>query len=620
MATINLYTYGIAHGNQKIRYALNKQLPGDPVSAEMLGGTEAESVITQFSNVREAQATKCDKPIAEMIHSFSPEESKRITPELVNKIGNEVATTMFPGHQVLVVTHLDRGHYHNHILVNRHHTETGKLTRDDFRTLKKLRNTNDRICKEYGLSIPNQEKQEREARMPKDVAQMIKHGRASYIADMMQKADYARSIATSYGQYQGILSEFGINTRVEKKNISYYYPGRETPKRGKTMGVLYDKSGLESAFKANDERFQDNPKLRSILTGKLKQIKSEPGAMKNLSEQLVGETGGHFKSGVKDYSKHEIVPRREARWARASEEELSQCRVPIDEMRKARRTNIITYCKQNNIEVIEKKPGVHVLKGRPYVEVSDYEWTNKKNNTRGSLIDLVAAHKQMTFLESIAEINGNKRLLLLQNEIGEVKRNYTSFYVPKQDRESSQSALYHLGQLLDRHGAKQEFASQLLKSNQAQVAKGGMIRLFGKDDANGAIEYVKEDGEKWTKQKRGQFTQPFFSVGGNGRKANVFADPFTFMRGRGKDLFSEKKGSDAVLALMEPNADIVDRFLSGHRSVDTLRIVVSDPAKPTKAELDFFGNLKTRYQSHGIAIEFISIEKSMPGRGLSLER
>ena len=68
------------------------------------------------------------------------------------------------------------------------------------------------------------------------------------------------------------------------------------------------------------------------------------------------------------------------------------------------------------------------------------------------------------------------------------------------------------------------------------------------------------------------------------------------------------------------NADVVDGFLSGHRSIDTLRIVAADPAKPSKSELDFFGILKSRYHAHGIAIEFISIEKAMPGRGLSLER
>ena len=131
MATINLYTYSVAHGNEKVRYALRKQLPGDPVSSELCD-MEAETVIQQFAALRDAHDSQCAKPIAEMIHSFSPEESKRIGPELVNKLGHEVATAVFPGHQAIVVTHLDRGHLHNHIILNRHHFQTGKLTRDEI--------------------------------------------------------------------------------------------------------------------------------------------------------------------------------------------------------------------------------------------------------------------------------------------------------------------------------------------------------------------------------------------------------------------------------------------------------------------------------------------------------
>lgn len=109
-------------------------------------------------------------------------------------------------------------------------------------------------------------------------------------------------------------------------------------------------------------------------------------------------------------------------------------------------------------------------------------------------------------------------------------------------------------------------------------------------------------------------------MGGNGRKANVYVDPFTFMRGRGERLFPEKKESAGILALMEPDARAVDHFLSGERNVDSLHVVVADPKNPTQAELDFFNTLKSRYHQHGVAIEFTSIEKTMPGRGLSLER
>lgn len=105
----------------------------------------------------------------------------------------------------------------------------------------------------------------------------------------------------------------------------------------------------------------------------------------------------------------------------------------------------------------------------------------------------MAAHKQISFLAAIAEINGNKRLLLLQNEMGEVKRTYTSFYIPKGERDGSPKAIQHLGKLLERHGVKKDYTNELLKSGQAQVSASGLVRLFGKDDEHGTLEYVKDD-------------------------------------------------------------------------------------------------------------------------------
>ena len=48
------------------------------------------------------------------IQSFSPNE--KITPELVHQIGAELAQKMAPGFQVIVSTHVDKDHLHNHIL------------------------------------------------------------------------------------------------------------------------------------------------------------------------------------------------------------------------------------------------------------------------------------------------------------------------------------------------------------------------------------------------------------------------------------------------------------------------------------------------------------------------
>jgi len=98
------------------------------------------------------------------------------------------------------------------------------------------------------------------------------------------------------------------------------------------------------------------------------------------------------------------------------------------------------------------------------VDISEYEWVNKRNKTKGSLIEFVAAHKNMSFVQAIAEINGNKRLLLLEQHLGEIKRSFTSFYIPKEKQLAKMEAMTRIGHLLSFHGADPKNAETLFKS------------------------------------------------------------------------------------------------------------------------------------------------------------
>ena len=50
------------------------------------------------------------------IQSFSPNDN--VTPETVHRFGVEYAKLCFPNYQVVVSTHVDKEHLHNHIIVN----------------------------------------------------------------------------------------------------------------------------------------------------------------------------------------------------------------------------------------------------------------------------------------------------------------------------------------------------------------------------------------------------------------------------------------------------------------------------------------------------------------------
>ncbi len=87
-----------------------------------------------------------------IIQSFSPGEA---TPDQVHQIGCEFAQRFLADRfECTVSTHLDRGHLHNHIVVNSVSYKDGKMFRSDFDAYYKgIRKISDELCRENRLSV-----------------------------------------------------------------------------------------------------------------------------------------------------------------------------------------------------------------------------------------------------------------------------------------------------------------------------------------------------------------------------------------------------------------------------------------------------------------------------------
>ena len=58
------------------------------------------------------------------VQSFS--ETDDLTPQEVNAIGLELARRAFPGYEVVIATHVDTNHLHNHLVINSVSCENGR--------------------------------------------------------------------------------------------------------------------------------------------------------------------------------------------------------------------------------------------------------------------------------------------------------------------------------------------------------------------------------------------------------------------------------------------------------------------------------------------------------------
>lgn len=81
--------------------------------------------------------------------SFKPGE---VDAETAHEIGVKLAKELFFDYQVIVATHLDKAHLHNHLLLNSV-SLSGRKFNATKASYRQMRAVSDRLCKEYGLSI-----------------------------------------------------------------------------------------------------------------------------------------------------------------------------------------------------------------------------------------------------------------------------------------------------------------------------------------------------------------------------------------------------------------------------------------------------------------------------------
>ena len=87
-------------------------------------------------------------------HAFQSFKEGEVTPEQAHEIGVKLAQEMWGDRfEVIVSTHFNTKHYHNHFVINSVSFKDGKKYYDNRVNYAKLRELSDSLCQEYGLSV-----------------------------------------------------------------------------------------------------------------------------------------------------------------------------------------------------------------------------------------------------------------------------------------------------------------------------------------------------------------------------------------------------------------------------------------------------------------------------------
>ena len=175
-----------------------------------------------------------------IIQSFAPGE---ITPELAHELGIRFIHEHLPEYEVVLGTHVDKGHIHNHIAFNSVNAKTGMKYHSTAESYyQQIRKISDRLCREHGLSVVMETG-------GKGISyaewKLHKAGVLTLRELFDQDVEECLSQAMDLGQFYALMEDHGYTVKHHSNYPSFIPDGYTHPYRIKRKGKAWTEDDIE---------------------------------------------------------------------------------------------------------------------------------------------------------------------------------------------------------------------------------------------------------------------------------------------------------------------------------------------------------------------------------------
>lgn len=180
------------------------------------------------------------------IQSFKPDPN--LTPELVHRMGRSFCRMAFGDNvQMVIATHVDKGHLHNHILINTYGVDGHKYN-DNYTTRRELRKISDGVCLVFGVPVT-------EAKCKRGMSYCEwKHNKqgTSWKEQIRREIDTLVLTSKNFDELAATLEEKGYAIRYGERT-AIRAPGQKYFTNLKTLGDNYTIDNLKSRIQWKDD-------------------------------------------------------------------------------------------------------------------------------------------------------------------------------------------------------------------------------------------------------------------------------------------------------------------------------------------------------------------------------
>jgi hypothetical protein len=176
---------------------------------------EAQSAYEEMMMIKKHYKKEKGNIAFHSIQSFAADE---VTPDEAHEIGLQLAKEMWGDRfQVVVATHLNTKHIHNHFVINSVSFVDGKKYYDNRKNYAELRRLNDSLCKEHNISSIEEKKTKSGLYYPNYLKNISYN---NYYTQAKQDLDYAIAISNNYDEFLKIMNNLNYETILRSGKLS----------------------------------------------------------------------------------------------------------------------------------------------------------------------------------------------------------------------------------------------------------------------------------------------------------------------------------------------------------------------------------------------------------------
>lgn len=238
-----------------IRYVINPDKTDEMTLVSGIG-CEVKSAYAEMMQTKEMFHQTDGVQAYHIIQAFSPEE---IDGETAHELGQQFIEEYLKEYQVVIATHVDKHHVHNHLVLNSVSDKTGKKYHSSPESYyKQVRTISDRLCREYGLSVIMNPARHSLSYME---WKLQESGILTLRELFDQDVEECLSQALNLGSFYALMEDHGYTVRHHGSYPSFVPDGYTHPYRIKRNGKSWKESDIESFI----DRAMSDPTFEVIM-------------------------------------------------------------------------------------------------------------------------------------------------------------------------------------------------------------------------------------------------------------------------------------------------------------------------------------------------------------------